>query len=478
MALSAFYDILGGYLKSSLIPNAKMSFYAGNTSLHTVREILDIYEKCKTSLDTKGLGWTKPFQNITSSNVYAIPLYLNLVESDCSDLLILDEEEGESEDEIIALPRLEYDDNSNGLTNIWLPFRRKHVYNLRSKLSAFIFMRYFIAASKCYETERVPPKDFNQRLERWIQINVVPHLKDEKLYAGFGGVLRVLRTLKDMLNDTGPLIPMTRVQNLRRHSGYSALSREHEEYEYEIVGGQKDDNITTTMILKSVSTDPLFTKNMALITVFTIIGVLLIVLVFVCMKRCVSNKQRDMRNIPLADPPSFHDTSKSMLARSRSGRSSKSYLARKQLPVTSSTSSMASRPKDYINPRATTVSYAVEEKKQSRRNTFLTPFNMIPSKTSGGKTKDGKPSSFKVTSDSESEEEIFDLKNFIEKKDLTTDDIPPHTSKNETNLLKLAHKAQSKNKSSKVKETKEKPSKHEVPPMKSKQPPITYNLYS
>lgn len=448
IALSAFHDVLGGFLKSTLIPNAKISFYAGNVTLHTVREILDLYEKCKTSLDTKGLGWSNP---VAMSNPYAIPLYLKLVEGDCSDLLLLDEEESESEDEIIALPRLEYDDNSNGLTNIWLPFRRKHVYNLRSKQSAFIFMRFFIDANKCYENERLSPQEFNQKLERWIRINVVPHLKDEQLYAGFGGVLRVLRSLKDMLNETGPLVPMTHAQNLRRHS---AFITNQETYDYEVVGGERGvTNVTTKIAFES--RDPIITKNMMWITVFTVSGVLLIVLLFVFMKRCVAKKQRDMRNIPLADPPSFHDTLKSTF-RSRSGRSSKSYLAHKQLPVTTSASSMGYRPKDFVNPRSTTISYAVEDKKKSKRNT------------------DKKPSSFKVTSDSESEEEIFDLQNFIERKDLRTrDDIPPHTSKNETNLLKASSSSSRKNKSStKVKET------PEVPPVKIKPPPIIYSLYS
>lgn len=472
IAQNAFYDTLGGYLKSTLIPNSKMSFYAGNITLHTVREILDLYEKCKTSLDTKGLGWSSPFQHLDES--YAMPLYLELVDGDCSDLLMLDEEEGESEDEIIALPRLEYDDNRNGLTNIWLPFRRKHVYNLRSKLSAFIFIRYFIAASKCYKTERVSSKEFNQKLERWIKIYVVPHLKDETLYAGFGGVLRVLRTLKNLLNDTGPLIPMMEnVQNLRRHSSFSGLMSKQEDYDYDIVGEQRDEsNMTTEVVPKR---DPLFTKNMALITIFTIMGVLLIVLSFVFMRRCVTNKQKGMQNIPLADISNFNDTSRSMLARSRSERSSKSYLARKQLPITTSASSIVSRPRDCINSRGTTVSYAVKEKKQSQKNFPLTPLSMMSSKTMTGKNVERKTSPFKVTSDCESEEEIFDRKNFIEMKDLTKKSQFIGTSKKETFLLRPT---KNKNKSSNSKEIQEKISKHEVPPMKSKPLPISYDLYS
>lgn len=457
IAQSAFYDTLGGYLKSRLIPSAKLSFYAGNITLHTVREVLDLYEKCKATLDTKGLGWSKPRLNM--ANPYAIPLYLDLVDGDCSDLLMLDDEEGESEDEIIALPRLEYDDNRNGLTNIWLPFRRKHVYNLRSKLSAFIFMRYFIAASKCYKTERVSSKDFNQKLERWIRIYVVPHLKDDRLYAGFGGVLRVLRTLKTILNDTEPL--MLHVQNLRRHSNFVGLPLKQEDYDYEVVGDERNESNMTMIEVpeNEVNKDPLFTKDMAWMTTFSVMGVLLIVLLFVFMKRCVTKQQKDMRNIPLADPPSFQDTSRSMLARSRSERNSKSYLARKQLPITSSASSMAPRS---MKPRGTMISYTAEEKGRSKKGAL---FKMVSSKTKHTIDVERKSSPFKVTTDSESEEEIFDLKHFIEKKDLTTEANALQTIQNETNPSTVNQKR-----------SKQDP-KHEVPSTKPK-PPITYDLYS
>uniref|UniRef100_A0A336MP91 CSON004559 protein n=1 Tax=Culicoides sonorensis TaxID=179676 RepID=A0A336MP91_CULSO len=407
---TAFYDFLGGYLKSFLIPNAKISFYAGNTSLHTMRHILDLYEHCKTFLDTQGFGWKSPeFQYYSPySDIHALSLYLDhdLTDDECCDLVLFQGTE-EKPDQIIALPRLEYDDHTPTITNIWLPFQRKRVFYVRSKESAFILLRYFIEAMKCHEIEKIPSQKFLIELNQWIENILIPHLTDDHLYAAFGAVFRILRTIQG--NDSSEIVnlsPMEKFNTVNFHATHP-------------------DNFTIT---ETIQKEPLFTTDMIWITIFTISGTLLIVLLFVLMKQIVSKKHKNMRHIPSTDLLNFHDTPSTHFTRSE--RNSKSYLARNQ--PNSSHSSINFREK-----KLPTVSYGTEMKKKSRKSSFLSPFN-VSSNFNSNKNKDksvyGTPKSshFKITSESESDNELDKL---IETKDLTRNKKnSPRTSKNDTNL--------------------------------------------
>lgn len=175
----------------------KLSYYAGNISLSTAQKLTVLYDHCKRALDSQGLGWASASPELVNYSSTVFPLLLNASADECNELLSLEDSDDDGREmELIALPRVELEDNGNELVNILLPFRRRRVFNLHSQLSSFIFVRYFVAATKCHEIGQVSVANFNRKLYRWTRDHVVPHLNDERLYPGLGGVLRVMRTIK------------------------------------------------------------------------------------------------------------------------------------------------------------------------------------------------------------------------------------------------------------------------------------------
>lgn len=112
--------------------------------------------------------------------------------------LILSEEEDDTESPnrmLVSLPKLELA-NEPFLDNVWLPFKRKHNFNLADKDSAFILLRYYVAVRKCYALKAASPKKFNRRLADWLSDRILPHLEDDTFYPGLGAVLRIVETLQ------------------------------------------------------------------------------------------------------------------------------------------------------------------------------------------------------------------------------------------------------------------------------------------
>lgn len=197
----SLYDALGGYLNYYLIPVAKYSFYAGNMTYKTTRRLYDLFEHCKELLNTNGNGWSEPITDFSDFDIqYEIIKTANAKTDNamddpppCYNLLVKDTDEND-EDMIVSLPKLEAEQDEE-LFNIWIPFKRKRIFNLRSKTSAFVLMRYFVAVTKCYEFQGNPKKVFYTRFRDWLVENALPYLHDEIFFPGFGAVLRVLKTL-------------------------------------------------------------------------------------------------------------------------------------------------------------------------------------------------------------------------------------------------------------------------------------------
>lgn len=195
ISLTAYYDAVGGYLKSHLLPMTKISFYAGNISLSSAKRLFTLYDHSKTYLDTQGRGWLSPSLTLTSYNPSIFPLLLNASSNECNELFTLDDRDEDDDELLITLPRIELEDNGKEVVNILLPFRKRRVYNLRSQLSSFVFVRYFVAATECHRISEIDPQNFNRKLYHWSRDHLVPHLTDERLYPGLGGLLRVMRTM-------------------------------------------------------------------------------------------------------------------------------------------------------------------------------------------------------------------------------------------------------------------------------------------
>ncbi|XP_037824117.1 uncharacterized protein LOC119612373 isoform X2 [Lucilia sericata] len=206
----AFYDTLGGYLNFYMVPVTKYSYYAGQISLNTAQQILTLHQESKQFLNTNGNGWKAPLQNVLMElkSVHIEPLHIaEQHEDNCNEpsfcmLLDIATDENQPNDEqmIVQLPKLE--DEDGYLANIWLPFRRKRTFDLKSQSSAYVLVKFYETVTKCYRFDNIDQQYYNQQFKIWLMENINIHLSDEQFYPGLGAVLRIYEYLKKAKKDT------------------------------------------------------------------------------------------------------------------------------------------------------------------------------------------------------------------------------------------------------------------------------------
>lgn len=84
---------------------------------------------------------------------------------------------------------------------IAVPFRRFSLRNVESKSSAYILLKFYVAATKCLaskDADQSSVNTFNSDFYAFLNWKVIPHMCDEKFYSAFGGILRVVETLKQL----------------------------------------------------------------------------------------------------------------------------------------------------------------------------------------------------------------------------------------------------------------------------------------
>ncbi|XP_017082966.1 uncharacterized protein LOC108115855 isoform X2 [Drosophila eugracilis] len=200
----AFYDALGGYLRYYLVPMAQVSYYAGRIKTNTVERLVNIYRQSRTTLNTNGNGWRTPGKDIMNQfkDMKIEPLKLPkgcVPHGDASSCALLDQscvsQESDQGTMIVTLPRLEMPDENGFLTNIYLPFRKRRIYNLRSTRSAFVLVKFFQTLTDCYRFQGVSQINYNRQLLAWIRENLQMHYGDDIFYPGLGGVLQIKERL-------------------------------------------------------------------------------------------------------------------------------------------------------------------------------------------------------------------------------------------------------------------------------------------
>lgn len=206
LAEKAFYDTLGGYLNFYMVPVTKYSYYAGQISLSTAQQVLALHQASKQFLNTNGNGWKAPLQNvlIELKSVLIEPLHIPDANKDfcneplfCSQLNMNTDENQPNRDEmIIQLPKLEAENEKGYLGNIWLPFRGKRTFDLKSDSSAYIVVKFYETVTKCYRFENIDQEFYNRQFNALLLENINIHLSDEEFYPGLGAVLRIYEYLK------------------------------------------------------------------------------------------------------------------------------------------------------------------------------------------------------------------------------------------------------------------------------------------
>lgn len=200
----AFYDALGGYLRYYLVPMAQLSFYAGRIKLNTVERLVNIYQQCKTTLNTNGNGWRAPDKDILSQfkvrKIEPVKLPKSCYsQEDASSCAQLDQtcisQEPDQGSMIVSLPRLETLDENGYMGNIYLPFRKRRIYNLRSPKSEFVVVKFFQTLTNCHRFQGISQANYNRQLLAWIKENLEMHYGDDVFYPGLGGILQIQERL-------------------------------------------------------------------------------------------------------------------------------------------------------------------------------------------------------------------------------------------------------------------------------------------
>lgn len=165
------------------------------------QNVCNLYERCKELLNTNGNSWMDPITDFSQLAINISPLNIPKPNDEeamkiCSNLAMNQNDEDNEEDMLVPLPKIETSEDEN-LSTIWLPLKRKHIFNIQSKTSAFILFRYYTMVTQCYLYQGINQSIFNRKLKIWISENVIPYLDDDQLYPAFGAVLRIMETIRD-----------------------------------------------------------------------------------------------------------------------------------------------------------------------------------------------------------------------------------------------------------------------------------------
>jgi hypothetical protein len=205
---AALADVFGGYLQTYGLPLLNEAYYEGYVSYDNAAEFYKVQDNFKGILMTNGEGWTKPMEVRKHINrILPLKLPTKIGSKPCN--LLFAESPGtcsksggdgfpnESQSKtLIPLPIL--DDNKKP-SSIAIPFKSRALFNLKSRSSYDILIKYYIEASRCLsqaERSGVEQTEFDHVFSDWLKTKVVPHLKDDTWYVGFSNVLRIEETIQ------------------------------------------------------------------------------------------------------------------------------------------------------------------------------------------------------------------------------------------------------------------------------------------
>lgn len=170
--------------------------------------VYSMHKHSKEVLNTIGNGWrqSKDFSQ-TKYQIQPIQLKTNQItesivpasgiDSPCVTLLLASDEDYTNRFEtefIVSLPQI-LTENSDGILNVRLPFKRKQNFNFNSKASAFVLLKYYVTVKKCYEYRKQASDRFDLRFFNLVKEKLLPFLQRDDFYPGFGAILRILESL-------------------------------------------------------------------------------------------------------------------------------------------------------------------------------------------------------------------------------------------------------------------------------------------
>ncbi|XP_050355100.1 uncharacterized protein LOC126776544 [Nymphalis io] len=192
-------DAIGAHMRSEILPTARFAYYAGYVSYRNVRELHDFFDDLKMLLNTQGVGWKRSdsipqWTNFTVEKVRVGPTYLF---DPCAPLVTK-----RDSNSCIHIPAPMTDDHCRP-SAIALPWKYNGLFSLISPLSENILLKYYTVGAKCIlhnSPETCRHSDFvsfNNELWHWMKRDIAPRLTDEKLYAAYGGILRIAAAVQN-----------------------------------------------------------------------------------------------------------------------------------------------------------------------------------------------------------------------------------------------------------------------------------------
>ncbi|KAF5271310.1 hypothetical protein FQA39_LY08108 [Lamprigera yunnana] len=197
--LLAISDILGGYLNRFVLPTARYSYYAGYINFASMEKLYKLFEELRSYLRTDATGWAMPVR-LAGGTLNIEPLTLPSGDADpkSCELLVMPVKLGSECANEIPLP---FTNHKNNPVSIAVPFKTTPMVGIETKAAAYILVKYYLASIKCLTSRnanRTEINMFNSDLLFWMRGYVIPLLDKNKFYSAFGGVLRLVETLRGM----------------------------------------------------------------------------------------------------------------------------------------------------------------------------------------------------------------------------------------------------------------------------------------
>nr|XP_012224262.1 PREDICTED: uncharacterized protein LOC105673305 [Linepithema humile] len=312
LMLKALADTLGGYLRVYILPLTRHSYYAGNIKYRNVRMLFELFDELKIFLRTNGAGWSKPRRNANNVRIPSIVITPPKTSVACNGLITYSApfergdyrsfafrkkkrstmmkrghsrravdgyNEATTSEVIVPLPFL---DNEIEPNSIALPFKTDSLQSLYSEKSAFALVKYYIASVKCITSRsstRTQLQTFNKDFHAWLQQSVRRHLDDEKWYPAFGGVLRVMATLRESGISSG-------IAKSKTSGTYQVMPKGVER------ASQADKNVLSLYKEKGESSVMTTTEIVIIAVVSALVIWLLVGLSLVCYRFLTHNSER------------------------------------------------------------------------------------------------------------------------------------------------------------------------------------------
>lgn len=188
-------DVFGGFIYSEVLPRARMEYYAGKLPYEDMCTLYDVLSRFQTLLRKQSRYWKPPY--VVSQYPSAAPIQIpSKCENECSKLITYPKSNSSSF--VIPLP---FVDDKFQPSTVAVPYKHGSLYKLEAPYSAMIIAKYYVTSMKCLKEKSCAPDEVNGFCEYfyvWLVKDVVPLLANEPWYMAFGGVLRILESMKQM----------------------------------------------------------------------------------------------------------------------------------------------------------------------------------------------------------------------------------------------------------------------------------------